>query len=64
MESGQFSQAKAPFNFHRSIDYTSFSHTAAALAKGVQFTLDLDPRIDELGCAVIGDQLRLQQVTR
>lgn len=64
MESGKFSQAKVPFDFHRSIVLTALSHSAAAQSKGIALTTDLDPRIDQLGCAVVGDELRLRQVTR
>ena len=64
MESGKFSQAKVPFDFHKSIVLTALSHSAAAHSKGIALTTALDPRIDQLGCAVVGDELRLRQVTR
>jgi hypothetical protein len=64
MESGRFAQAKSPFNFHKSIRLTVLAHTATAHARELEVITNLDKRIDELKCKVIGDEMRLQQITR
>jgi len=63
MESGNFTQAKAPFDFHRQMAMCASSHHAQAQAKDLAIITDLDRRIDELGCTLIGDEMRLRQVT-
>jgi signal transduction histidine kinase len=62
MESGQFAQVYHPFNFHKSIQLVARSHRAQAAAAGIDFTVDLDPRISQLG-KLVGDEMRLRQVT-
>lgn len=64
METGKFSQAKAPFDFHRSIELTAMSHSVAAHSKGIELVTELDRRIDSLGCAFVGDEMRLRQITK
>lgn len=63
MESGNFTQAKAPFDFHRQMAMCASSHHAQAQAKDLAILTDLDKRIDELGYTLIGDEMRLRQVT-
>jgi signal transduction histidine kinase len=63
MESGNFTQAKAPFDFHRQMAMCASSHHAQAQAKDLAIITDLDKRIDELGHTLIGDEMRLRQVT-
>lgn len=62
MEAGKFSLESNPFDFHRSIQVVSLSYRVLAERMGVEFTLDLDPRIDGLEGALIGDDMRLRQV--
>jgi signal transduction histidine kinase len=59
MESGNFTQAKAPFDFHRQMAMCASSHHAQAQAKDLAIITDLD----ELGHTLIGDEMRLRQVT-
>ncbi|ORX38326.1 hypothetical protein BD324DRAFT_649702 [Kockovaella imperatae] len=63
METGTFTQAKVPFDLHKSIQLTAMSHTAPANVKGISLVMDLDPRIDRLECLFIGDEMRLRQIT-
>lgn len=63
MESGNFTQAKAPFDFHRQMAMCASQHHAQAQAKDLAIITDLDKRIDELGHTLIGDEMRLRQVT-
>ena len=64
MESGTFTRAKAPFNLHKSINLTILSHSSPAHIKGLKLQTQLDPRIDELDCSFVGDEMRLRQITR
>lgn len=63
MESGRFSQARKPFEFHKSIQIVALSHRAQAEHANVDFKIDLDPRIDQVGSQFVGDEMRLRQVT-
>jgi signal transduction histidine kinase len=62
MESGKFAQVRRPFDFHKSIQLAALSHRAQADMAGVEFTVDLDPRISMLD-KFVGDEMRLRQVT-
>ena len=64
MESGTFKRAKAPFDLHKSIRLTVLSHSSPAHMKGLILQTNLDPKVDQLGCRFIGDEMRLQQITR
>jgi hypothetical protein len=63
MESGNFTQAKAPFDFHRQMAMCASSHHAQAQAKDLAISTDLDKRIEGLGYTIIGDEMRLRQIT-
>jgi len=62
MESGNLIQARKPFNVHKAVHYVALSHRATAELTGLEFELELDPRIDEIGGTVIGDEMRFKQV--
>lgn len=62
MESGQLTQARKPFDFHKSIRVVAFAHRGQADATHVEFSIELDPRIDKLGL-LVGDEMRLRQIT-
>ena len=64
MESGRFSQAKLPFDIHKSIHLTALSHSINAQAKGIDLLVDLDENIDQLPGLLMGDEMRLRQITR
>ena len=64
METGTFTQAKVPFDLHKSIQLTALSHSSPAHMKGIKLEMELDPRIDNLDCLFIGDEMRLRQITR
>ncbi|KAJ9096383.1 hypothetical protein QFC21_005205 [Naganishia friedmannii] len=62
MESGRFTQARKPFNFHKSVQIVFLSHRAQALAGNLYLESELDPEIDRLGGRFMGDEMRLRQV--
>ncbi|KAJ9114333.1 hypothetical protein QFC22_005785 [Naganishia vaughanmartiniae] len=62
MESGRFTQARKPFDFHKSVQIVFLSHRAQALAGNLYLESDLDPEIDRLGGRFMGDEMRLRQV--
>ena len=64
METGTFTRAKASFNLHRSIQLSVMSHASPARMKGLTIGTELDPKIDQLECCFIGDEMRLRQITR
>ena len=64
MESGTFTQAKAAFDFHKSMQLTVMSHSSPAHMKDIQFNTNLDPDIDQLQSLFLGDEMRLRQITR
>lgn len=64
MESGTFTQAKAPFSLHKSMHLITLSHAPPAHMRGITLDSDLDPKIDSLGFCFIGDEMRLRQITR
>lgn len=63
MESGNFVLARKPFDFHHAIHVVALSNRVKADLTGIDFHLDLDPAIDELGGTLVGDEMRLMQVT-
>lgn len=63
MESGRFTQARKPFDFHKSIQLVALSHQVQAELNDIQFNVELDPRIDMCGGLFIGDEMRLRQIT-
>jgi len=63
MEAGNLEQARKPFDFHKTINIVALLHRVHAEHAGLHFDLDLDPHIDELGGLVVGDEMRLRQVT-
>ena len=64
METGTFTQAKAPFDIHQSVQLTSTSHASLARMKGIKLETELDPNIDKLDSLFVGDEMRLRQITR
>lgn len=62
MQSGHLTQARKPFDFHKSIRVVAFAHRGQADATHVDFSIELDPRIDKLGL-LVGDEMRLRQLT-
>ena len=60
----QFSQARKPFDFHKSIQLVALSHRMQAQMAGIEFIVDLDRDIDKIGGSFIGDEMRLRQVAR
>jgi signal transduction histidine kinase len=58
----QFTQARKPFDFHKSVQIVVLSHRAQALASSLYLEHDLDPEIDRLGGRFMGDEMRLRQV--
>ncbi|KAJ9105873.1 hypothetical protein QFC20_004208 [Naganishia adeliensis] len=62
MESGRFTQARKPFDFHKSVQIVILSHRAQALAGNLFLQCELDPEIDRLGGRFMGDEMRLRQV--
>lgn len=62
MESGNLIQARQPFDLHKAVHYVALSHRATAEMNGLDFDLELDPRIEEIGGTVIGDEMRFKQV--
>lgn len=62
MESGKFAQVRRPFCFNKSIQLAALSHRAQADKAGIEFTVDLDPRISKLD-RLVGDEMRLRQIT-
>jgi signal transduction histidine kinase len=62
MESGNLTQARKPFNLHKAVEYVALSHRSTAELTRLNFQLELDPRIDEVGGALIGDEMRFKQV--
>jgi signal transduction histidine kinase len=63
MEAGKFTQARKPFDFHKSINLVALSHRPQATSSGIQLNIDLDPDIDKVGGVFIGDEMRLRQIT-
>ncbi|KLT43642.1 hypothetical protein CC85DRAFT_284354 [Cutaneotrichosporon oleaginosum] len=61
MESGKLTQARKPFDFHKSVQVVALSHRGQADARHVEFSMVLDPRIDNLGL-LVGDEMRLRQM--
>jgi signal transduction histidine kinase len=64
MESGKFTQARKPFEFHKSIQLVALSHRMQAQMAGIELIVDLDKDIDRIGGMFVGDEMRLRQVTR
>lgn len=62
MDSGRFSLARKPFDFHKALQIAAMPYRGQAEAKRLAFGVDLDPRIDILGHPFIGDEMRLRQV--
>lgn len=60
MESGNLIQARKPFNFHKSIQIVALAQRPTA--EKVDFKINLDPRVDQIGGVVIGDEMRLRQI--
>lgn len=63
MEQGTLVQANEPFDFHESMHLVGLSYRSQAELSGVRFDLELDPRIDMVAHAFIGDEMRLRQIT-
>lgn len=62
MESGKFTQARKPFDFHKSVQLVVLSHRSQAIAADLQLTAEMDPAVDKLGGIFIGDEMRIRQV--
>jgi hypothetical protein len=62
MESGNFTQAKAPFDFHSQMAMCAKDQHVTAQAKGLAMLTDFDKRIDDLDCSLVGDEMRLRQI--
>lgn len=63
MEAGKFTQARKPFEFHKSINLVALSHRPQAMSSGIELNIDLDGDIDKVGGVFIGDEMRLRQIT-
>lgn len=63
MEQGTLVQAKEPFDFHKSMHIVGLSYRSQSELSGVRFELELDPMIDVVAPAFIGDEMRLRQIT-
>jgi signal transduction histidine kinase len=63
MEAGKFTQARKPFDFHKSINLVALSHRPQAQSSGIELIIDLDGDIDKVGGVFIGDEMRLRQIT-
>lgn len=63
MEAGKFTQARKPFDFHKSINLVALSHRPQAQTSGIELLIDLDEDIDKVGGVFIGDEMRLRQIT-
>lgn len=61
MEDGGLEFSRAPFSLHHAVNEAALLHRATAEQRGLDFTLELDERIDALG-AFVGDELRVRQV--
>ena len=64
MESGKFTQARKPFDFHKSIQLVALSHRMQAHSAGIELIVELDKDNDRIGGTFVGDEMRLRQVTR
>lgn len=62
MESGNLILSRKPFYFHQALQHISLAHRATSESTGLEFKIELDPRIDAIGGMVIGDDMRLKQV--
>lgn len=62
MESGKFTQARKPFDFHKSVQIVILSHRSQAIASDLELSADCDPAVDQLGGIFIGDEMRIRQV--
>jgi signal transduction histidine kinase len=60
MQSGQLTQARKPFNFHKSISVVALAHRQQG--SNVKLSIELDPHIDNVGL-LVGDETRLRQIT-
>lgn len=61
MESGNLTQARKPFAFHKYIQIVAFSQKPKS--DQLELKLHLDPRVDEVcGGIFIGDEMRLRQI--
>lgn len=63
MEAGKFTQARKPFDFHKSINLVALSHRPQAQSSGIELLIDLDTDIDKVGGVFVGDEMRLRQIT-
>jgi signal transduction histidine kinase len=63
MEAGNLEQARKPFAFHKAINIVALLHRVHAAHANLDFDVELDPQIDEVGGLVVGDEMRLRQVT-
>jgi hypothetical protein len=63
MSEGKFEQARNPFDFHKVIKVVALLHRVHAEHAGLDFELDMDPNIDNVGGIVVGDEMRLRQLT-
>jgi signal transduction histidine kinase len=64
MESGNFKLVHSPFAFHSVIQCSAMAYARAAKSKGIKLETDLDSRVDtDLGSMVVGDEMRLNQIT-
>lgn len=62
MESGNLVLAHKPFRFHKAVQLVGLAHRPTADVVGLDFELDLDPRIDTVSPVVLGDEMRLRQI--
>ncbi|ORY21896.1 hypothetical protein BCR39DRAFT_488115 [Naematelia encephala] len=63
MESGKFTQARKPFDFHQCMQLVALSHRVQAQKAGIELIVDLDKDIDKVGGIFVGDEMRLRQVS-
>lgn len=59
----QFPQSRKPFNLHKSLQIVAQPYRTQAQLAGLDLVLRLDQNIDKLEGSVVGDELRLRQIT-
>jgi signal transduction histidine kinase len=59
----QFPQSRKPFDLHKSLQIVALPYRTQAQLAGLDLVLRLDQNIDKLEGSLLGDELRLRQIT-
>lgn len=59
----QFAQSRTPFDLHKSLQMVAQPYRTQARLAGLNLNLYLDDNIDNLRGSLVGDELRLRQIT-